>query len=461
MSNSNPMEQAAGQAVQTAAVALQILVMAAQSLRENQEREAANRTATATPPQRQPAAATPTKQPVNPDHERYAHLVRGIVTPPAVAEAMVTAPKWPQLADELRKLESAGVNVGQFLRDAAPVISRMDADLRAGSMTPGVTAMPARTPRDPWAPPPGRERSEPNAIQRFTRRARQAVRNLWQRVTGRGRDSVLGDRSRDLARLGISGQENARLVVVAREGLADESALSQMVTSREWPGIASKMKALQQSGRDPREALAGVPVRIRQAADAGIKLTPAEAANGLLSDQTRTPRQPPATKPTAAPATQPKSAPAVPTTSQPGGPAADAASSAKITYNWTLRVPTEGPYDDLRTGVVVVPAELAKSELEDLGVRELAAATQHLGSSDPKLLGFHFSANRQAGNGAVGPEHVHMRAHEPRVQSHRASRAAAASSQSTTATPGATPAPGPKAAPSPTAPSTQTRSPRR
>lgn len=49
MSDTTAMERAAGQAGQTAAIALQVIVMAAQALREHQEREAA-RAAAAPPP---------------------------------------------------------------------------------------------------------------------------------------------------------------------------------------------------------------------------------------------------------------------------------------------------------------------------------------------------------------------------------------------------------------------------
>ncbi|MER7952330.1 hypothetical protein ABTY59_33555 [Streptomyces sp. NPDC096079] len=287
MSNVNPtMEQATGQAVQTAAVALQVLVLAAQALSEASRREVPNPAGT------QPAPApqqTPARQNVDPDHERYVHMVRDIVKPPAVAEAMVKAPQWPQLAGELKKLESAGVNVGRFLTDAAPVIARMDADMKAGAPAPGVTASAATNLRDPWAPPPGQERAqgdEPSVIKRLVEWVKQA----FKRVTGQDKPpTALGERSRELVRLGIGAQENSRLVIVARESLADEGMLNQIVTSREWPGIASQIKALQGAGHDPREALAGVPTRLKQAAAAGITLSPSEAARGLLTEQAKTP----------------------------------------------------------------------------------------------------------------------------------------------------------------------------
>ncbi|MGW0785921.1 hypothetical protein [Streptomyces sp. NPDC002913] len=342
MSDVNPMEQAGGQAVQTAAVALQVLVLAAQALSEAARREVPNPSGAAPAPTPQP---TPTRQPADPDHERYAHMVRGIVQPPAVAEAMVKAPQWTQLAGELKKLESAGVNVGRFLTDAAPVIARMDADLRAGAAAPGVTATPAANLRDPWAPPPGQERAksdEPGMIKKAVEWVNQAVSELVKKVTGQDKPTTaLGERSKELARLGIGAQENSRLVVVARESLADEGMLTQMVTSREWPGIASQMKTLQEAEHNPREALAGVPVRMQQAAAAGITLSPSEAARGLLTDQARTPASAkPSTAPTPAPAVPTSPAPAAaPTASQ----ARASAASAQSTTATPGAAPSPGP----------------------------------------------------------------------------------------------------------------------
>uniref|UniRef100_UPI002F90C333 hypothetical protein n=1 Tax=Streptomyces albidoflavus TaxID=1886 RepID=UPI002F90C333 len=245
----------------------------------------------------------PAQRAADPDHERYAHIVRGVVQPPAVAEAMVTAPQWPELAGDLKKLEGAGINVGTFLTDAAPLIARMDTDLKAGVLAPGVTASPAANLRDPWVPP-SQERAQregPGMVKRIVEWVKQAVAKIVAKITGKEKPTtVLGDRSRELARLGISAQENSRMVIVARESLADESALNQIVLSREWPGIASQIKALQEAGRDPREALAGIPVRLQQAAAAGTHLSPSEAARGLLADQAKSPAPARATAPSPA-----------------------------------------------------------------------------------------------------------------------------------------------------------------
>ncbi|MFP8906178.1 hypothetical protein [Streptomyces atacamensis] len=343
MSDTMAMDQAAGQAGQTAAIALQVLVMAAQALREQQEREAARTAAVPTPeatPEAQTAPEAERQPAPDPDRDRYAQMVKDSVQPPAVAESMVTAPQWPQLADELRRLEGAGVDVGQFLRDAAPVISRIDADMRAGAPAPGVTASEAAThPRNPWAPPPGEARPEREGpsfgerIAQWVKKAVEAVKEGWRKFAGRGQSSALDDRSRDLARQGISPQENTRLVVAAREALADESVLGRLVTSREWPSIAGQMRTLQEAGHNPREALAGVPTRIRQAAAAGITLSPAEAARGLLTEQAKTPAPvgpaaAPTTPPAAAPSPSPAAAPA--TSTRTTGTAAPAAAPTPV-----------------------------------------------------------------------------------------------------------------------------------
>lgn len=376
MSDAMAMEQAAGQAGQTAAVALQVLVMAAQALREQQQREAA---AAPSPAAQQTAAPAPQPAP-DPVRDRYAQMVRETVQPAAVAEAMVGARQWPQLAEELRKLEGAGIDVRQFLMDAAPVIERIDADLRAGSPMPGVTVSAAATnPRDPWAPPLEEKRDGPTLgerVKEWVKKVVEAFKETWKKVTGRGKPSALGDRSKDLAQHGISPQENTRFVVTAREALADETVLGQLVTSREWPSIAGQMKGLREAGHDPREALAGVPTRMRQAAAAGINLSPAEAARGLLAEQAKTPPRPQ-------------------TVSTPAG-------ATPSTAPTTARSPA--------------PATSATADSSN-------TAAQH-----PKVRAFH-------------------------------DRAAAATAQSTTATPGATPAPGPQATPTVPAanPATPTR----
>ncbi|MCX5199693.1 hypothetical protein OOK31_38450 [Streptomyces sp. NBC_00249] len=463
MSDINPMEQAAGQAAQTAAITLKILVMIAQAVREHHQREAAQRAVAPAPP------PTPARQLADPDHERYAHLVRGTVLPPAVAEAVVSSPQWSQLADELKRLEAAGVNVAQFLGDAAPVIARMDADLRAGATAPGVTATAAATqPRNPWAPSPGQEsRRSDEARAGMGQRIREGGRDLLDRARGRQKP-VLGDRADELARLGIGPQENARLVILARESLASEDTLGRLVTSREWPAIASQMKELHAAGHNPREALAGIPVRMRQAADAGIRLTPADAARGLLGDLAKTP--PAATAATAAPATAaPATATAAPAPVAPVAPVAPATAAPatdKVRYDWSITTQGETNAETVRAGTVLVPRGLADSEVKDLAVKELTGATRHLGSGNPGLHGYSFSAQEQGkdlpgytGNRVTmsGADVRRARDAGPTLSVPDA-RASAAAAQSTTAVPGVRPLPGPAAAPvAPVARPVQTR----
>ncbi|WP_331720796.1 hypothetical protein OG762_52190 (plasmid) [Streptomyces sp. NBC_01136] len=361
MSDSMAMERAASHTGQTAAIALQVLVMAAQALREHQEREVA-RAAAAPAPAAEPdtsGASEPAQEPArDPDRDRYAQMVRHTVEPPAVAEAMVTAPQWPQVADELRRLENAGVNVGQFLADATPVIARIDADMRAGSPTPGVTASAtATTPRNPFAAPAedtSAEREGPGMVKQFVewvKKVVEAVKEWFKKVTGRGEDSGLDGREKDLAKHGVSPQENTRAVVMAREAMADEHVLGQLVTSREWPGIAAQMKTLQEAGHDPREALAGVPLRMKQAADAGISLSPAEAARGLLNEQAKTPvparattAPAPANSASAAPQATPATAPSATTSATPAAaPPRAAAANAQSTTATPGASPAPGP----------------------------------------------------------------------------------------------------------------------
>ena len=82
-----------------------------------------------TPPYRS-SAQEPAR---DPERDRYAQMVRDTVEPPAVAEAMVTAPQGPRSWTNLGRLENAGVDMGQFLADATPVTARIDADCSSSS----------------------------------------------------------------------------------------------------------------------------------------------------------------------------------------------------------------------------------------------------------------------------------------------------------------------------------------
>ncbi|MFD5372096.1 hypothetical protein [Streptomyces sp. NPDC127103] len=450
MSDVNPMEQASGQAVQTAAVALQVLVLAARALSEAHRREDPK-------PAPQPV---PARQPAEPDHQRYAHMVRGIMQPPAVAEAIVNAPQWPQLAGELKKLEGAGVNVSQFLIDAAPLIARIDMDMRAGAPAPGVTASPAPNLRDPWAPPPGQQRDGPGMLKKAGERLKQTVPKLFKKDTPAPPDEA----SRELARLGISAQENTRLVIAARESISDDAVVAQMVASREWPQIASQMKAHHEVGINPRQALAGVPMRLRQAAVAGIALSPSEAARGLLNEQAKITAPQPARGPGTAPPTAPTagaaraSAPASSASNAPApAPSAPAPSAPeKLTCRWQLTVPGENGRKTLQEGTVVVPKNMVQTDLSDLGVKVLHEATKHLpASAVVQRMHYQFSAYAYTPSSPVSypSESVHLQGTDQRVRNLLNSPATggatahAASAKSTTATPGVTPAPKPQAAP--------------
>ncbi|KOV17176.1 hypothetical protein ADK91_02990 [Streptomyces sp. XY511] len=378
--------------------------------------------------------------------------------PAEVAEAMVGSRQWPQLADELKQLEAAGVNVAEFLGDAAPVIARMDADLRAGSTTPGVAVPVAVTePRNPWAAPPGQDARKSDASgASIGERITEGGKDLWNKFRGK-QEPALGDRAGELARLGIGPQENTRLVIMARESLSDEHQLGRLVTSREWPSVAKQMKDLQAAGHDAREALAGIPVRIQQAAAAGINLAPVEAARGLLGDLAKT--SPARTA--AAPATAPATAAATP------GPAVTAAAPTttaatatdRTRYDWAVSYQDESTSAKvIRSGTVWVPRDQAESEVRAVGVKELTGATRNLSSGDARISRYEFSARElpmsdQGNRFTLGGAEA-RRAHAGEVTASQDARAAAASAQSTTAAPGAKPTRGPAAAP--TAPPKQT-----
>ncbi|MEU9079981.1 hypothetical protein AB0D22_35565 [Kitasatospora sp. NPDC048538] len=260
MSETHPMDAAAAQTGQTAAAALQILLLAAQALREEHQRKQSQ----------QPPAPVPAPQPVqqSPDqHQRYAEMVRATIQPPAVAEAMVTSPQWPQLATELGRLEAAGVDVKQFLTAASPVIARVDADLRALAAQAG--------------PAQGQDKSLGERIGEIVRKAVDAIAEGWAKITGRDKAPTPTVPPR------VGAEVLA--VMTVREAVADQRVVAELVNSQQWPAIVEQMQAAQAAGHNPAAALAGVPVRIQQAAAAGITLSATEAAQGLLTEQAKAP----------------------------------------------------------------------------------------------------------------------------------------------------------------------------
>jgi len=277
-------EQAGGQAAQGAAVALRILIMAAQAIREHQRQEALRKQPNALPV---PAPGT----------ERYAQIVAVNLRDDRLTGSLVGAPQWREFADALKGLEATGVDVGRFLRDAAPLIRRIDADVRASRPHPGVQVAP-QPPMNPYVqartavpsgPRPRDGRGLATRTAAMVRGAGDKVRDLGRRGTNTKLTGDEAARVKALASRGIDPQQNAALVVRAREALADEQLLGHLVFDRAWPATAAQMMQLQAQGHDPRVALAQVPARIDQAAAAGIGLGAGEAARGLMSDQAATP----------------------------------------------------------------------------------------------------------------------------------------------------------------------------
>jgi cell pole-organizing protein PopZ len=432
VSEANPIEQAVGQAGQSAAVALQVLVLLAQSVREHQRDQQAGN-----PP--------PPQRTLDPETHRYALAVREKL-PPELAAAIVNGPGWNRLAGELQQLERVGVDVRRFLGDAAPLVARIDADLRASLPQPGLTVNAAAlAPASPFELP--RQAERPTLVQRV-RKAVERLRERWQQWRERRNPSALGNRAQDLAREGIGPQQNARLVIAAREAIADERLLGQLVTSRQWPTVAGQMQRLQDSGRNPREALAGVAQRIRQAADAGIRLSAAEAASGLLTDQAKaaapttapsattgpaptraatvpapavTPA-PAAQTPAAAARSTPTSTPAAsaapaPTpTAQAAAPATalPAATNREVGYVWTVTKQTPDGARRIAGGEAIVPAGPGeRGAVEKVAAQELAQATRGMKPGAATERGsVQFSAIRAGG---TSTEAVRMRGSDAAV----------------------------------------------
>ena len=407
MSEANPIDQAVGQAGQSAAVALQVLVLIAQAVREHQRREAVG-----DPP--------PPPRTLDPETQRYALAVREKISPPEVADALINGPGWNRLAEELRQLERAGVDVRGFLGDAAPLVARIDADLRAALPRPGLVVSPAAlTPSNPFELPSPAER--PTVVERL-QRAVERVREWLQQWRERRNPSAPTDRAQRLAREGVGPQQNTRLVIAAREAIADERLLGQLVASRQWPAIAGQMQRLQDAGRNPREALAGVAQRMRQAADAGIQLNPAEAASGLLSDQAKaatpattvsataaaTSTAAPAPAPAGTPTPTPRTPVAASSTSTPA-PAREPVFGQPVHQQWSVR---DARGVEIAAGTMTSPWHGQVGALEHEAAQALARATRGLTADDPARRNFEFSGGVQG-----QPITLKMRGDDARVLS--------------------------------------------
>ncbi|MGA5823814.1 hypothetical protein ACPC54_38915 [Kitasatospora sp. NPDC094028] len=164
--------------------------------------------------------------------EEWARLLRSTMPAGPVREAILSSPAWPGLAAAMKALHERGVDVRRILAAAhaegVGVDRAVDRVVHAGNR-PVVAA------------------------------SRDSVRSYGPLTAGLDLppDLDLGNRRRALAQLGVSEAENARCVRrlhQALPGRGREAAL--LVNARQWPLLAARMARLEDDGRSVPDHLA-------------------------------------------------------------------------------------------------------------------------------------------------------------------------------------------------------------
>ncbi|MER6845816.1 hypothetical protein [Streptomyces platensis] len=327
----SPFEVAAGQAAQSAVMSVRLLISIATALRANVEREAAaadpdlaEKVARLRQMEREPDAQT-----IN---ERYAAMVRETFRP-ELAEGLLAAEQWPQMAAELHQLERAGVDVRVFLGDASQVAERV-----MQSVAPTTAQRWERTVRshlpqetadalmsaEQW-PQIAQQMEQMQAagvdvplvlgdMARNGNTLQDAMRSAWQQQAERarkleaeaaparssqpapvnarsttpeprkGRRNPLGadGRASTFQELGITRSDQQRLARMAAEAIPDRHVAGVLVVSRQWPGIAAQMRDLEAKNIAPAPRLARIGEELGRQAAQGKRVSIAAAASAAL-----------------------------------------------------------------------------------------------------------------------------------------------------------------------------------
>ncbi|UWS77546.1 hypothetical protein [Streptomyces noursei] len=357
----SPFEVAAGQAAQSAFMSLRLLISIGTVLRSSVEKEAAAADPDRAEKVRRLRAMEPELSPQE-ISDRYAAMVRETFRP-ELAEALVNAEQWPQMAAELHQLDRAGVDVRSFLGDASRTAERIMREMApttaerwertVRSHLPTETAE-ALVSAEEW--PQLAEQMQqmqdaglnvPGVLQDVARNGstmQEAMRSAWQktservgrleseaapaparsRQTGpapvnprrgtrqdrRSRNPLAPDgRAAAFAETGMGRAKQERYARLAAEVISDQHVAGLLVVSTQWPEIAVQMRELEARSIDVGPRLAQIGQELGRQAATGQPVNVAAAAATVLgrpvSSKQRNAR--PAaevTKP--APATEPK-----------------------------------------------------------------------------------------------------------------------------------------------------------
>lgn len=162
----------------------------------------------------------------------WAGLLRASMPAGPVREAILASSLWPAIAATMQELHERGVDVRGLL--AAAYAEGVGVD-RAVDRRPDAARWPAGVP------------------------SRDSLRSYGPLTVGLDLpgDLDLGDRGRALAQLGVSQVENARFVRWVHEAMSGrEREAALLVNSRQWPLLAARMARMRDEGRPVQEHLA-------------------------------------------------------------------------------------------------------------------------------------------------------------------------------------------------------------
>lgn len=311
------MEQAAGQAAQTAAMSVRFLVTVAMAVAEHTGREHPARAA-------QVERLRQLNQPAGDPAERYAAMVRAEFKNPALRNALLDSEQWPQIAADLRYLESAGIDVSAFIRDAGAIADRI-----AGAMpqepTPeqmvrahmGDRLADTLVNSQRWpqiademrqmqaagidVPQMLRSAAEPGAkieatltaawqtqaarverLEKESEPVRGTARPESENRRGRSGKDGLTRREAALKEAGVSPQENQKYIRMMGEAVEDRHHAAVLAVSTRWPEIAATMKELDGRKLDPAARLARLPQELARQAGNRQRVNLVDAAAEAL-----------------------------------------------------------------------------------------------------------------------------------------------------------------------------------
>ncbi|WP_157867736.1 hypothetical protein [Streptomyces prasinus] len=280
-----PVSEAAGEAVQTAVMAMRLVMAIADAARRHQQRRQKGKE----------EDLPPVDQAVSEATEDVKRLL-----PSDIAAALMTEADWPQLAQQLVALRRAGVDLDQVLPRAGEIavnvrdqVAAKAPEAASGQWERVVReALPAGPVREAILTSPGwpemtalmaRLDERGVDVREVLAAAHNEALGVDQAVaTGLGgaaepamsrdaqlsygpltvgldlpRDLDLSDRERALKQLALSSQENDRFARWVREAMPGrEREAGLMVSARQWPLVAYRMATMESDGKPVREHLA-------------------------------------------------------------------------------------------------------------------------------------------------------------------------------------------------------------